>query len=223
MSKRILAIGTHPDDIEIGCGGTLARLHDNGYQLTFIIATSGEEGMKDLPKEHIQNIREDEALSSGRYLGASEIIFLREPDGLTSFSKDTKIRLISIIRDIKPDIVFTHAKSDRFPDHTHVHALTMAAVQAAQGPWYPQASGSPFRVKTIFGYEVWNPINEIGIAYDITDSIEKKIEALRFHKSQIHEINYLSAIRGLAAYRGAMTQTGHFAEAFEILKLGNIQ
>lgn len=222
MSQRILAIGAHPDDIEIGCGGTLAALNIKGYQLTFVIATSGEEGVRQCPSNDIKKVREDEARASGIYLGAQEIIFLREPDGLMCFSKDTKIRLISLIRTLKPDIVFTHAKADLFSDHRHVHELTMAAVTAAQGPWYPQAQGVPFKVKNIFGYEVWNPINEIGIANDITASIENKMEALRFHKSQIHDINYLSAIRGLAAYRGTMTQTGLFAEAFEVLKLGDL-
>lgn len=223
MKKHILAIGAHPDDIEIGCGGTLAKLYEKGFQLTFVIVTSGEEGARNLPKDEIKTIREHEARTSARYLGADQVVFLHEPDGLSVVSKKSKTRLISLIREIKPDSIFTHARSDRFPDHKLVHALTMDAALGAQGPWYPDATGDPFRVSNIFGYEVWNPINEIATAYDISDSIQKKLSALEFHKSQLHEINYLSAVRGLAAYRGAMTQTGTFAEAFEVLKLGALQ
>ena len=222
MSRTILAIGTHPDDIEIGCGGTIAQFFEQDYKLVFVIVTSGEEGSLEMPKAHLKNIREDESINSARRLGAKEIIFLREPDGLVQISKETKTRLISIIRETKPLTVFTHAKSDHFPDHRIVHDLSMAAITAAAGPWYQDAHGNPHRVANVFGYEVWNPINEARFFNDISENIETKIDALKLHASQTNNVNYLAAVRGLAAYRGATSMNGKFAEAFEVLKLGGI-
>lgn len=222
MNKTILAIGAHPDDIEIGCGGTLALLKKQGYVLNFVIVTSGEEGSLDIPQEHLKKIRENEAIHSARLLGAKDIIFFRENDGLTQVRKKTKIRLISIIRVLKPAIVFTHAGSDRFSDHKIVHDVSLAAIQAAQGPWYPNALGKPHSPSHIFGYEVWNPINEPQLLNDITQTIDKKISALKKHASQTANVNYLAAVQGLAAYRGALSMKGPFAEAFEVIKSGGI-
>lgn len=223
MKKTILAIGAHPDDIEIGCGGTLSILKDKGYELIHLIMTSGEEGSLHSHKKQNAEKRESEATQSGKLLNASQIIFFREPDGLTSFSKDAKIKLISILRKIKPDIIFTHARSDHFSDHQLVHQLTCAAVLAAQGPWYPEAEGGSHHVKEVYGYEVWNPISDFQLAVDISATIERKMELIRCHQSQIRGVDYIAAITGLAKYRGVMSMTGNFAEVFEVLKIGGIQ
>jgi LmbE family N-acetylglucosaminyl deacetylase len=218
MKEQVLAIGTHPDDIEIGCGGTLALLKERGCKISNIIVTSGEEGGLQISKSELSKTREQEAIQSGIILGSDDIQFLREPDGLTSFSKETKIRLISFLRQIRPSIIFVHAPSDQFPDHKIVHQLSMSAIQAAQGPWYPEALGDPHRVQSIYGFEVWNPIQAPQLYSDITSVIHRKIEVLRLHKSQMEDINYIEAVMGLARYRGALSMSGEYAEAFEVLK-----
>ena len=155
-------------------------------------------------------------------IGASEIIFLQEPDGLTSFSKEMKIQLVSILRRIRPQTVFVHAESDHFPDHQVVHKLTMAAILACHGPWYPEATGLPHKIQSVYGYEVWNPINRPQLVFDITNFINQKVEALRLHESQVGEVNYIEAVKSLARYRGVTSMRGEYAEAFEIIQSGEI-
>jgi LmbE family N-acetylglucosaminyl deacetylase len=218
MKKRILAIGAHPDDIEIGCGGTLSLLKEQGYDLVYLNVTSGEEGKRFGTRIDTIAQRELESKRSGQILGASQVLFLREPDGLTSFSKETKIRLISIIRELRPALVLTHARSDHFPDHQIVHQLTMDAALGAAGPWYPGAAGHPHEIQEILGYEVWHPIPKYQFANDITRVIELKLQALQVHSSQVNEVDYTEAARGLARYRGVMSMKGKYAEVFEVLK-----
>ncbi len=218
MKQKILAIGTHPDDIEIGCGGTLSILNKRGYETTHVVVTSGEEGSLETPKSQTIRRRESEAKKSAKILNSSQVFFLREPDGLTTFSKETKIKLISLIRKVQPDIVFTHAKSDHFPDHQVVYQLTKSALLAAAGPWYPDAGKSPHQVKEFYGYEVWNPISEYQVAFDVSIAMKQKVEALKAHLSQTSAVDYVGAIQGLAQYRGAMTLTGKYAEVFELYR-----
>jgi LmbE family N-acetylglucosaminyl deacetylase len=97
MKKTVLAIGTHPDDIEIGCAGTLSILNNQGYELVFLVTTLGEEGSNLISKSKLSDIRKKEAQKSAHLLGASKIIFLGLPDGLTSFLKEDKIGLIKIL------------------------------------------------------------------------------------------------------------------------------
>lgn len=223
MKKTVLAIGTHPDDIEIGCGGVLSLLKKQGYELIHLVVTSGEEGGHSNLKHQLAERRENEAKKSAELLMANDVIFFREADGLTMFTKETKVRLISVLRQLRPDIIFTHARSDRFPDHQVVHQLTKAAILAAAGPWYPSAGMSTHQVKEVYGYEVWNPISEYQLSIDISSVIEQKIRAIQIHHSQIGEISYAEAIRGLARYRGIMSMTGEYAEVFEVIKTGGVR
>lgn len=223
MKKIILAIGAHPDDIEIGCGGTLSILREKGHDLTQLIVTSGDEGALQTEKKTLAKKREEEATQSGNLLKTSRMIFFREPDGLTGYSKELKIRLISVLRDLRPDIVFTHARSDHFPDHQIVHQLTLASILGASGPWYADAGGHPHQVSEVYGYEVWNPISTLQASFDISSAIDRKMELIRCHSSQIAGVDYLAAIKGLARYRGVMSLSGEYAEVFEVLKAGGIQ
>jgi N-acetylglucosamine malate deacetylase 1 len=215
--KTILSIGAHPDDIEIGCGGTEALLKDKGYTIIHLVISSGEQGSMTLTTDALIQKREKEALESGKLIGASDVIFLRLPDGLTTFDLDAKMKLIEVIRNFKPDIIFTHSKHDHFPDHRVVRSLTDSAIAAAAGPWYPQAGKNPHKVKKIYGYEVWHPINFYHTAFDITKTMELKRLALSCHYSQTTEVDYVAAIEGLALYRGATSMKGKYAEVFEII------
>ncbi len=216
--KRVLAIGAHPDDIEIGCGGTLAKLKDQGYELFFVVATFGEEGGSPPSKEDLKQAREQEAKNSAKVLGALNVSFLGLEDGLLSYCKKDKIKLIAKIRSIKPDIVFLHSSTDQFPDHKVIHSLSIDSVSAARGPWYAEAGGQPHFVGQVYGYEVWNPINQPSLSVNIEGYIQIKMDALREHRSQIKEVRYLEAVEGLAAYRGAMSMNGKFAEVFDVMQ-----
>ncbi len=215
--KTVISIGAHPDDIEIGCGGTELILRKNGYRLIHIIASYGEEGDMDTPPHTLAKQRKSEAYESAKIIGVDEVIFLNIPDGSHQYSKENKLDLMKLIRSYRPNIIFTHASCDHFPDHSMVHQLSMSAIQAAKGPWYPNAGENPHHVSTVYGYEVWHPINKHQYTSDISQHIELKMLALSKHRSQISKTNYVEAIHGLAKYRGITTMAGSYAEAFEIL------
>lgn len=222
MKQRVLAIGAHPDDIEIGCGGTLRLLFERGAEINHVVVTSGEEGSLAIGGHALARQREAEASRSGSILGASKVSFLHAEDGLTTYAKELKIELVSMVREYRPDILFIHAAQDHFPDHRIVHQLAIAAAGAAAGPWYPSAGGTPHQIQQILGYEVWHPLSQHQLAVDISSTMHVKRSALEQHQSQIANVNYLAAIQGLAQYRGAMTLTGTLAEVFEVLRLGAV-
>lgn len=215
---RVLAIGAHPDDIEIGCGGTLRKLVDQGAAAHGVCVTSGEAGSDTVEPAVLGQTREAEAQQSAAVLGLASLRFQHLADGLTAFTRADKVWLAQVVREIRPQVTFVHASRDRFPDHAVVHALAMQALLAASGPWYQDVSGAPWRVETVLGYEVWHPLEAFQMAVDITDTLTLKLEALREHRSQTSVIPYDAAVEGLARYRGAMAQVGTHAEVFEVLR-----
>ncbi len=218
--KTVMAIGAHPDDIEIGCAGTEILLKEKGYRLIHVVATNGEEGSLLFSPDELAKKRREEAIRSGRLIGIDKIEFLNLPDGLTNYGKESKLELIKLLRLYRPEIVFTHSTSDHFPDHSIVNRLSLAAIQAAKGPWYPGAPDPPHFVASVYGYEVWHPLNKHQLAVNISSSMDRKILALKEHFSQTEGVDYLAAISGLAKYRGAMSMLGEFAEVFEVIQAG---
>ena len=86
MTKSVTSFGAHPDDIEIGCGGTELKLINVGYEVNHVYVTSGEAGSREIEKEKLALIREREAREAAKSLGVKKVEYLRYPDGLTSFS-----------------------------------------------------------------------------------------------------------------------------------------
>lgn len=218
MKQNVLFFGAHPDDIELGCGGTVAKLTRAGYSVTFVCFTSGEEGGSGISKERLATTREKEATRAAACLGVSDVRFLRFPDGLAASTKEMKLLTTKLVRELQPEKVFTHSTTDAFPDHKIFSALTLAAITAAGGPWYPELSAPPHAVAEIYGYEVWHPLNTFEMAIDVTHEFPKKLESLRCHESQIASVNYLAAAEGLASYRGALSMGGRFVEVYEVIR-----
>ncbi|MEX1324641.1 MAG: PIG-L deacetylase family protein [Synechococcaceae cyanobacterium] len=214
----LLAFGAHPDDIEIGCGGTVRKLIEQGWRAVHVCVTSGEAGSSTIDRTTLAATREQEAQRAAEVLGSERVEFLRAPDGLTAYSRELKIAVIDLIRAVRPEILFVHASSDAFPDHRVVHELVMAAAAGAAGPWYQEARGEPHAPATILGYEVWHPLSTPQLAVDISTTVERKLEALRCHRSQIGPTHYDEAFLGLARYRGVMSFAGSHAEVFELLR-----
>ena len=219
---KVLSFGAHPDDIEIGCGGTEIKLQKNGCKLYHAIMTSGEEGSPDTTPEKLAEIREKEALAAAKILGVEETKFFRFPDGISFFNKSMRKEVIQYIRNINPDIIFLHGSSDHSYDHKVVYNLITSAIGPSQGPWYPELTQISPRLKAVFGYEVWNPINAPGLHIDISSSMNEKMQALKEHKSQLSTIDYDRAIKGLNQFRGALTGKGEYVESFEIFEISSI-
>ncbi len=217
----ILAIGAHPDDVEIGCGGTLAKMIKAQFSCQLLVVTSGEAGGHGVEPAELAKVREEEAVKASKVLGAKDIHFCRYPDGLTGYTHEMKLQIIRFIRELRPKYVFTHSAYDHFPDHKVVNELTLSAITAASGPWYPQVDLPPHSVPNIFGYEVWNPINKFQQVVDISDYMDLKLKALGCHVSQIKKIDYTQAVIGLGNYRGVMAGGSKYAEVFDVIKVSS--
>lgn len=218
MQKRVLSFGTHPDDIEIGCGGTETLLARKGYEITHAILTSGEAGSNRISPWELGPIREKEAIESAKTLGAANVEFLRYADGLTGFTREMKIDIIRIVRRLKPHILFVHERNESSLAHRVASRLVLEAVQAGSGPWFQEAGGDPWSPEIILGYEVWHPLGHYELAVDISETLETKMKALACHRSQTATVRYDQAFRGLARWRGVMSLSGGDAEVFEVIK-----
>jgi LmbE family N-acetylglucosaminyl deacetylase len=217
-AKRVLSLGTHPDDIEIGCGGTEALLAQKGYEITHVILTSGEAGSDRIPPWEMGTIREKEAIEAARILGAANVEFLRYPDGLTGFTREMKVDLIRIVRKLKPHILFVHERNESSLGHRVASELVLEAVQAGSGPWFQEAGGEPWSPEVVLGYEVWHPLGRYELTVDISATLETKLKALACHRSQTAGVRYDEAVRGLARWRGVMSLSKGDAEVFEVIK-----
>ncbi len=197
---NVLAVGAHPDDIEIGCGGFLLKSTSIGHDVHILIITRGEASGD--PYQ-----RETEAKKAMEFMGARSLYFGNKKD--TTLIPDGK--LISVIEDViekvKPHLVLTHSTSDEHHDH---RAVGFATIEAAR--YYPN----------ILAYE--NPLTKEfrpEVFVDISDTIKRKVELLSLYKTQENKA-YLkrNAIYGLASYRAFQSRLKgiKFAEAFQVMK-----
>ncbi len=219
--RNILVFAAHPDDDVIGCGGSLAK-YASDSSITVAYMTSGDAGSLAYSKEELAKIREAEARKASGVLGIKDLVFLRNPDGYLQHNQDNMVRLINLIRQKKPNLIYTHSSSDTHSDHRITNQLVTQAVFRASGPWFQETEGKPWRTDTVLAYEIWAPLPVVHYTEDITQFIDKKLEALRQHESQIRDIRYDEWVEGLNKYRGGTAGVGKYVEAFEVIKIGHI-
>ena len=124
---RVLGVGAHPDDLEINCGGTLAKYVERGDEVFMTVATDGRMGSVDLPPEEIAAIRQKEAQAAADTIGA-KLIWLGFPDQGFFDCMETRLAMIDAIRSVNPDLILTHFFPDYFSaDHNNV-GFTVNAV-----------------------------------------------------------------------------------------------
>lgn len=218
---HVLVFSPHPDDDVLGCGGSIAKYTVAGHEVSVVYLTSGGSGDPKIPEKELTKIREKEAKNAAQILGVKNTFFLHLPDGYLEFNKESIISLINLIRRIRPNLVFLPSPEERHRDHRVANELCLeAAKRAGWGAF--QEAGTPWIVKTILEYEVWNPMNNWNYAEDITNHMKKKLEALQAHKSQLKNLEYDKAIEGLNRYRGIVTGKGKWVEVFKIVKTTKI-
>ena len=215
-NKNVLAIGAHPDDMEQFCGGTLKLISDlEGYQVTIAALTSGECGSNELSPQEIIAIRKKESEEGARKINAN-FINVGITDGSIEYNLETTRKIVALIREVNPLIIFTHPTEDYMTDHAHTGQLVLWAV--------PESTHKNFRVDTEASHLEKQPyvyhtdpqglinkrgqIVEVNTIIDITDVVEEKLEALGAHESQIGllqkgtAINAVEKTRRWAATRG---------------------
>jgi N-acetylglucosamine malate deacetylase 1 len=206
---NILVIAPHPDDESIGCGGTICNHTARGNRVVVVFLTSGELGLKQLPRAKAWAIREAEAKRAAKILGLVEIEFLRLPDWTTGdHLKAGAASLAPILKRERPEMIYLPHPAEWHPDHKAALCILYAA------------SGKGGLGQTeLRGYEVWTPITEPDHVEDISQVMSKKIRALRCHRSQLEEFDYVRAVRGLNGFRGEMGGRCRYAEVFKALSL----
>lgn len=176
----ILAFGAHPDDVELGCGGTLAALRRRGYRLGICDLTRGESGTRGTPEE-----RAAEALQAAEILGAAFRATLDLGDGNLRTDRAAELEVMAVVRAARPRLVFAPWEAGRHPDHVRASRLVTEAA------WYSglrsvQTGLPAHRPQQVLYYRS-SPVGEPAFLVDITAVFETKLAAIRAYKSQFHD------------------------------------
>ncbi len=185
MKVDILAIGAHPDDIELGCGATIAKEIAKGKKVGFLDLTRGELGTRGSAE-----IRDQEAADAAKILGATFRKNIALADGFFANDRDSQLRIIEIIRYCRPDIVLCNAIDDRHIDHGKGSKLASdACFLSGLKKIETTLDGQPqehWRPKNVYHYIQWKNI-EPDVVVDVSGYIEKKKEAVFAYSSQFFD------------------------------------
>ncbi|MCZ7536860.1 MAG: PIG-L family deacetylase [Acidimicrobiia bacterium] len=183
---RALGVGAHPDDVEFGCGATLAKWAAAGCEVHILVLTDGSKGSWDdaQDRDDLVAARQDEQRAAAAALGAIGVHFLGLVDGELQSGFAERARVCEVIRDIRPDVVLGHDPWKRYrihPDHRYAGFLTLDAIVAARDPhFYPGQRSAPHRPDRILLFEA----EEVDHAEAIEGFLEAKVAALLCHRSQ---------------------------------------
>lgn len=197
MKVDVLAIGAHPDDVELGCGGTLAKLISEGKKVAIIDLTQGELGTRGTAET-----RKIEAENAAKILGVSARENLKMKDGFLLNSEEYQRKIIQKIRKYQPEIVFANAIEDRHPDHAKGSKLASDAcflsglikIETTDEDGNIQQAWRP---KQVYHYIQWKNI-EPDFVVDISDFLDKKVESCLAYKTQFYDPNSREPITPIA-------------------------
>jgi LmbE family N-acetylglucosaminyl deacetylase len=226
---RVLVVSAHPDDLEFGCAGTVARWVDEGAEATLVIATDGSTGTTDptLAGEPLAEIRKKETLEAAEILGIKTVLFLGYRDGYVEPTLDLRRDIARVFRSVRPHRLFAMDPMPipggwfvNHPDHRAVGQATLdVTITAGTTPGH-------FPELLEEGLEPWRDLKEIYVtgpgggetAEDITSTLDRKIAALKAHRSQVGEWEGLDEmIRGWTATNGKEHGL-EYAELFHLIR-----
>lgn len=176
---HVLAFGAHPDDVEIGMGGTIAKYAQQGYDIGICDLTLAE-----LSSNGTVHIRQQEAKRAAAILGVNTRIQLQLPDRGLTVQKEYIDQIVTVIRTYRPKVVFAPYWEDRHPDHGQCAKLVEEAVfSAAVCRYEDRRQLPPHRVHAVYFYMI-NGFHRPHFVVDISDTIDKKLASLRAYESQ---------------------------------------
>ena len=197
-----LAIGAHPDDVEFGCGATLAKWSDHGCVVHHLVCTDGSKGTWDPGADLIELValRQVEQREAAKALGATgEVVFLGWPDGELASDLRQRWQVAYWIRKLRPDVVVGHDPWKRYrlhPDHRHAGFLTVDGVVAARDPhFFPEQAIAHHRPGALLLFEADEPDHVEAV--DETH-LARKLDALEAHRSQLRSTMAVDAGEGPA-------------------------
>lgn len=209
---KIMAIGAHLDDIEIACGGTLAKAVEAGHNVKVLIMSKSGYTNKEGKMQRSDDVAVEEGMRALQTLGVEDIEILDFETKDIPFRSDVVNAIDVRMAKFEPDIIFTHHPFDTHQAHEGVAKATIAAAR---------------RKNTVFFYEPITPSGRSYVAFkpqmyvDIESTLEKKIQSLKCHTSEYNKFgaeDWIEGVRCRCGFRGY--EIGKkFAEAFEILRL----
>jgi LmbE family N-acetylglucosaminyl deacetylase len=231
---RILVITAHPDDVDFGAAGTVARWTDAGIDVSYCIVTNGDAGGSDrsVPRDEMATLRQAEQTAAAKQVGVSDLHFLGYPDGRVEATLGLRKDLARVIRLLRPDRVICQSPERNYvrlgighPDHRAVGSASLDAV-------YPD-SRNPFAFPELLAAEKLEPwtVREVWIAggpapshyVDITETFGRKLGALRSHVSQVKDFDGLEDMLRTRLARAAVDgglPEGRLAESFQVIQTG---
>jgi bacillithiol biosynthesis deacetylase BshB1 len=177
VTVDVLAVGAHPDDVEMSCGGTLAKLAAAGRRVGILHLTSGEAGTRGTPEA-----RREEAARAAAILGAAHVEFLALGDGGMRTGAAEEDELIEVLRRLEPELVLGPPPADRHPDHGRAHRLVTDACFFAG--LARRGTGAPHRPAALFAYQQ-HDVFEPSFVVDVTATWQAKMRALDAYASQL--------------------------------------
>lgn len=227
---RALVVAAHPDDIEFGCAGTVARWVQEGAHVAYCLVTNGAAGSSDpnMTRERLAALREAEARASAKVVGVERVEFLGYEDGLLEPTLEVRKRIVRVIRQVRPEVIVTSDPTtwyvaDRYvnhPDHRAAGAATLAAVipGADTRLAYPELLDEGLEPVELTA--VWLFMNpEPNVIVDIDDFFDKKLESLACHTTQVGDDFETTAgfVRGMGGFM-ATDSPFEYGEAFKVLR-----
>ncbi|MFH1823656.1 MAG: PIG-L family deacetylase [Candidatus Firestonebacteria bacterium] len=222
---RILAVGANPDDVELLCGGTLAKYSKLGHTVIISHVTNGDLGHFHIPRNKLAKIRIKEAQKAGKLIKAEKVINLNFHDlDVHHDRKDIK-KFIDMIREAKPDLIITHDPNDYMPDHVATSRLVVDASFIATLPQLKTKHIYHPKVTPIYYMDTVAGVNFAPTEYvDITGVMETKKKMLGCHESQItwmkehDKIDFIEFMMIVAKFRGLQSNVT-YAESFRQAKI----
>jgi len=228
--RRVMVISAHPDDLDFGCSGTMSLWAQEGWEIVYVVCTSGDKGTEDpgLTPDHLMEMREKEQRCAAAAVGAKEVVFLRWRDGEVVNNLELRRQLVRQIRKYRPEAVFTHDPANRrfenkylnHSDHRAVGEAVFDAIYPAAGNrnFFPEIlleGYRPHSVSEIYFFGTHDP----DVWMDISSVMDKKIAALLCHKSQVGgDESFVSWIRQRFSEQGK-SRGMEYAEIFRLLTL----
>ena len=227
-----LVVTAHPDDIEFGCAGTVARWVQEGARVTYALLTNGAAGSSDptMTRRRLAELREAEQRASAKVVGVDQVEFLGHEDGLLEPTLAVREEVVRLIRRVRPEVVVTTDPTTRYfgdryinhPDHRAAGEATLAAVIPGSDTRlaYPELLDEGLEPVKLTA--VWLTMNDRpNLVVDISDFIDKKLESLRCHVTQIGEgpeDTSLAFVRDRAEWM-ASGKPFRYGEAFRVFRL----
>lgn len=222
---NVLAIGCHPDDIEIACAGTLAKFVKQGHNVTVCHVANGDMGHVEIMPPELRAMRIEEAKKAGAMAGIKVVTC--DIGDLVVYSDDRAQRdkVVDVIRAAQPDLIITHSPDDYMPDHTAVSKLVFDASFAASVPHYPSSVSTASKVTPIYYMDTLAGVGFTPEEYvDVSEFIDLKLSMLECHVSQMkwmreHDhIDFAEFVKTCARFRGLQCGV-QYAEAFSVCRM----